>query len=62
LILDKARELGLNQVLIIADSSNVASWRVIEKNGGVLSSEAISRETGELLRKYGIELRRTELP
>jgi predicted acetyltransferase len=56
LTLNKARELGLNQVLITADSSNVASWRVIEKNGGVLLSEAISRETGESLRKYWIDL------
>jgi predicted acetyltransferase len=56
LTLDKAREIGLKRVLITADSSNIASWRVIEKTGGVLHSESISRETGELLRKYWIEL------
>jgi predicted acetyltransferase len=56
LTLDKARGLGLKQVLVTADSPNVASWRIIEKNGGVLCSEALSQHTGELLRKYWIEL------
>ena len=56
LTLDKAREIGLNRLLVTADSSNIGSWRVIEKNGGVLHSDAISHETGELLRKYWIEL------
>lgn len=55
LTLDKAREIGLKRLLVTADSSNVASWRVIEKNGGVLHSEAVSRETSEPLRKYWIE-------
>ena len=32
--LDKARDLGLKRVLVTADSPNVASWRIIEKNGG----------------------------
>lgn len=56
LILDKARDLGLKRVLITADSPNIASWRIIEKNGGVLRGEAVSQHTGELLRKYWIEL------
>jgi predicted acetyltransferase len=56
LTLDKAREIGLRRVLITADIANVASWRVIEKNGGVLQSEKLSRHTGELLRKYWMEL------
>lgn len=56
LTLDKARELGLKKVLVTADAANVASWRIIEKNGGILRSEALSRETGEVLRKYWIEL------
>jgi predicted acetyltransferase len=56
LTLDKARELGLKRVLITADSPNIASWRIIQKNGGVLNSESLSQHTGELLRKYWIEL------
>ena len=54
--LDKARDLGLKQVLVTADSPNGASWRIIEKNGGVLHGEALSQHTGQLLRKYWIEL------
>ena len=54
--LDKARDLGLKQVLVTADSPNVASWRIIEKNGGVLHGEELSQHTGQLLRKYWIEL------
>jgi predicted acetyltransferase len=56
LTLDKARELGLKRVLVTADTPNIASWRIIEKNGGVLYSEALSQNTGELLRKYWIDL------
>jgi predicted acetyltransferase len=54
--LDKARDLGLKQVLVTADSPNGASWRIIEKNGGVLHGEASSQHMGQLLRKYWIEL------
>jgi len=54
--LDKARDLGLKHVLVTADSPNVASWRIIEKNGGVLHGEELSQHTGQLLRKYWIEL------
>lgn len=54
--LDKARDLGLKRVLVTADSPNVASWRIIENNGGLLRGEAISQHTGELLRKYWIKL------
>ena len=54
--LDKARDLGLKQVLVTADSPNVASWRIIEKNGGVLHGEELSQHTGQLLRNYLIEL------
>jgi predicted acetyltransferase len=56
LTLDKARDLGLKRVLITADSRNVASWRIIEKNGGILQSEMLSQRTAELLRKYWIAL------
>jgi predicted acetyltransferase len=34
LTLQKARELGLDDVLITADEGNAASWKVIERNGG----------------------------
>jgi predicted acetyltransferase len=56
LTLNQARALGLKRVLVTADTPNVASWRIIEKNGGVLHTEALSQQTGGLLRKYWIEL------
>ena len=34
LTLTEARRIGLTRVLITADDSNVASWRVVERNGG----------------------------
>ena len=40
LTLEKARDLGLKRVLVTADSPNVPSWRIIEKNGGLLYSES----------------------
>ena len=54
--LDKARNLGLKRVLVTADSPNVASWRIIENNGGILHGEKLSQHTGQLLRKYWIDL------
>jgi predicted acetyltransferase len=46
LTLPGARKVGLTNVLITADEDNVASWRVIERNGG-------RREEGAFLRKAG---------
>jgi predicted acetyltransferase len=34
LTLRQARKLGFAQVLVTADEANVASWKVIERNGG----------------------------
>jgi predicted acetyltransferase len=56
LTLEKARDLGLTQVMVTADTPNVASWRIIENNGGVLHGEELSHHTGQLLRKYWIEV------
>ena len=56
LTLEEARQLGLTRVLITADTANVASWRVIEKNHGVIESESVSAETGKLMRRYWIAL------
>jgi predicted acetyltransferase len=56
LTLEKAGELGLQRVLITCHRDNAASRRVIEKNGGVLSSEGICKANGEPVRRYWIEL------
>jgi len=55
--LDKARDLGLKQVLVTADSPNVASWRIIEKNGGVLHCEELSQHTANYCANTGSSFR-----
>ena len=44
----KARELGLDQVLITCDEDNIGSRRVIEANGGVLEF------AGDDIRRYWV--------
>jgi predicted acetyltransferase len=60
--LDHARELGLGQVLLYADTDNPASWRTIERCGGVLESEHVSPHYGCLVRRYSITLESTYDP
>jgi predicted acetyltransferase len=45
-ILDKAREVGLRRIEITTDPDNVASRRVIEKNGGRLAGEIVNHDYG----------------
>jgi predicted acetyltransferase len=55
--LDKARRLGLKRVLITCDRRNVASAHVIQKNGGRLENEIVSRQPDrEFTQRYWIEL------
>jgi predicted acetyltransferase len=56
LALEKARELGITRVLITCGKGNVASQRVIQKNGGVLDSESYSEQAGRVTQRYWIEL------
>jgi predicted acetyltransferase len=56
LTLRKARALGLERVLLTCDSANIASARVIEKNGGVLASEEPCKLDGTHTRRYWIAL------
>jgi predicted acetyltransferase len=55
LTLERARAIGLTRVRITCDADNVASIRVIEKNGGTLDAEVFSPERGKLLRQYWID-------
>jgi predicted acetyltransferase len=55
-VLDHARQLGLARILLTCDTANVASARVMEKNGGVLASEGISPLDGQPTRRYWIVL------
>jgi predicted acetyltransferase len=53
-VLDEARKLGLERVLVSCDDSNTASARTIERNGGVL--EDVRTTVLGLTRRYWISL------
>lgn len=54
--LEKAREIGLQRVLITCDETNIASARVIEKNGGILENRLPSPDRGVPISRYWIEI------
>ena len=53
--LEKCREMGLSPVLITCLKENIASAKVIQKNGGVLEDERVSGE-GKVFQRYWIEV------
>jgi len=56
MVLEKARALGLERVLLTCDADNVASAKIIESNGGIKSGTSISPRTGKEIFQYWIEL------
>ena len=56
LTLEKARERGLERVLVTCDPSNIGSARIILSNGGVLSSQTYSQKFAREVSRYWIEL------
>jgi predicted acetyltransferase len=56
LTLEKARGLGMARVLLTTDAGNAPSRKVIERNGGILAGEAMSRATGTMKARYWIAL------
>ena len=56
LTLEKAREHGIRQTLVTCDTDNIGSARIIERNGGVLENEVISRHSGKPVSRYWIDL------
>ena len=54
--LDRARQAGLNRVLLVCAKDNLASVAVIQKNGGRFENEVFSKHDGKLLERYWIEL------
>ena len=57
LTLDRARELGLDRVLVTCDDDNAGSYRTTEGAGGVLENTVDAPESGEARkRRYWIEL------
>ena len=56
LTLKKAKDLGLNRVLLTCDTDNIGSARVIEQNGGKLASQGTSSSSAKLISRYWIDL------
>ena len=56
LTLKAARTRGLHRVLVTCDTDNVASARIIQKNGGQLAGEVISAFSGKPVSRYWIHL------
>lgn len=56
--LDKAKEMGLTQVLITCDDHNIASFRVMEKNGCILMDKVENFIAGKKIftRRYVLTL------
>lgn len=52
----EARRLGLHRVLLTCDVANVASARIIEKNGGVLGDRLVPDHYDQEIARYWIEL------
>ena len=56
MVLDEARALELNRVMLTCDADNIGSAKIIERNGGKLSGTAVSPRTGKAVLQYWIEL------
>src|SRR3989344_2894900 len=56
LALPKAKELGLQKALITCEVTNIASRKIIEKNGGVLENQVLNPETGVDKLRYWIDI------
>jgi predicted acetyltransferase len=54
LVLEEARKIGLEKVLVTCDTHNIGSRRIIEKNGGVLEGQGMSKISGRLVNRYWI--------
>jgi len=55
LALDECRRLGIAKALLTCDKDNIASARVIQKNGGVLENE-FTDDAGEITQRYWIDV------
>jgi predicted acetyltransferase len=55
-VLPQAQRWGLERVLLTVDADNQPSIRIIEKCGGVLSSEGVSEVSSKPILRYWIDL------
>jgi predicted acetyltransferase len=56
LSLAKARERGIRRILVTCDTNNMASTKIILKNGGVFENEIVSPHSGKSISRYWITL------
>jgi predicted acetyltransferase len=56
MVLERARERGIDRARITCDAKNIASAKVILKCGGVLESESYSPHAGRVTQRYWIDL------
>jgi predicted acetyltransferase len=56
LTLEKAREFGLQRVFLTCDTDNIASAKIIEKNGGRLEKVTFYEPVGKQISQYWIDL------
>lgn len=52
----EAKKQGIYKVMISCDSENLGSYRIIEKNGGILEDERIDNTNGRKYKRYWINL------
>ena len=57
LTLEKAREIGLDRVLVTCSPANTASAKVALANGGIRDTDGVNPENGEPVCRFWIELR-----
>jgi predicted acetyltransferase len=53
--LEKAKELGINKILVTCDETNIASRKIIEKNGGIFENKLLQTEGPAKLRFWIIK-------
>jgi len=47
----------MTSILITCDDDNTGSWKIIEKNGGILDNKINDPRDGKLVRRYWIEVK-----
>lgn len=55
-LLKKAREFELDRILITCNEDNIASRKIIEKNGGIYDNTIFSMEKNALILRYWINI------
>ena len=58
LLIEKARELGMSELLIAAKDDNIGSWKAIEKNGGILENIITLpwEDSGQKYKRYWVKI------